>query len=63
MHETGPWWDFGDFCWKCFHGLEWTYEHITPNKLFITAAFICFAWWIKMQNDFNKKAVKEVKYK
>lgn len=63
MHELGPWWSFGDLCWKFFRGLDWTYEHMSPNKIFIVVLFICFFWWLKLQNDYNKKAEKNGTYK
>ena len=59
MDQQGIWYSFGRFCWRCFHGLEWTYDHLSPNKVLIGVAAVCFLWWIKWQNDFNKKAIKE----
>jgi hypothetical protein len=63
MNQTGFWYSFGRLCYKFFHGLEWTYEHLTPNKIFIVAAFACFIWWMAMQNKYNKKAIKAGTYK
>lgn len=63
MPENGFWWSFGHFCWRCFHGLEWMYDHLTPNKVLITVGFIAAGIWIKMQNDYTKKAEREGTYK
>ena len=49
--------------YKCFSGLEWTYEHLSPNKVFIAAAFICFIWWMVKQHNYNKKAIASGGYK
>ncbi|CAN5200104.1 hypothetical protein BH09BAC5_BH09BAC5_26410 [soil metagenome] len=59
MHETGIWWSFGDFCWNVFHGLEWTYNNLSPNKIFIVVLFAAFTWWMAWQHKFNQKAIKE----
>jgi hypothetical protein len=61
--QTGFWWSVGRLFYKYFHFLDWTYAHITPNKVFIVIGFVCFAWWMKWQSDFNKKAIKEGRYK
>lgn len=58
MTQHGFWYSFGRFCWDCFKGLEWTYDHLTPNKVFIAIGSVCFLWWVKWQSDYNKKALK-----
>lgn len=61
--QTGFWWSVGHLSYKFFGGLEWMYDNINPNKVCIAVAFICFAWWMKMQMDYNKKALKSGGYK
>lgn len=63
MHESGFWYSVGRFFYKCFGALEWTYEHITPNKIFIVILFATFTWWMLWQHKYNKKAIKEGGYK
>ncbi|MCX6310696.1 MAG: hypothetical protein NT084_03575 [Bacteroidetes bacterium] len=63
MEPTGFWYSFGHLMYKYFHGMEWIYDHASPNKICIVLAFVCFAWWMKMQANFNKKAIKEGGYK
>lgn len=54
-HE-GFWYSVGDFFYKCFRGLEWTYHTINPNKCLIAIGFVCFAWWMLWQFKYNKEA-------
>lgn len=57
-HE-GFWYSVGDFFYKFFEVLEWTYEHAMPNKIIIAVGFVAVASWIYVQHKYNKKAVKE----
>ena len=59
MQQEGFWYSVGRGFYKCFEGLEWTYNHLSPNKIFIGIGFICFLWWMLWQNKFNKKAASE----
>jgi hypothetical protein len=61
--QTGFWWSVGRAFYKYFHGLEWVYDQITPNIVCIVLGFVCFAWWMKLQMAYNKKALKEGTYK
>lgn len=63
MEQTGFWYTIGRWSYKYFQGLEWAYDHVTPNKICIVLAFGCFAWWMKMQSDYNKKQIREGGYK
>lgn len=63
MNQPGFWYAFGRFMYKCFEGLEWTYYHLSPNKVFIAAAFICFIWWMAKQHKYNKIAATKGGYK
>ncbi|MGL4597768.1 MAG: hypothetical protein ACRCYO_09575 [Bacteroidia bacterium] len=56
MNQEGFWYSVGRGFHTLFEGLEWTYDHLTPNKILIVVGFVCFAWWIKMQSDYNRKA-------
>ncbi|HEU4717373.1 MAG TPA: hypothetical protein VFU15_06060 [Bacteroidia bacterium] len=59
MNQEGFWYAFGRVCYKYFDGLQWTYDHLSPNKILITIGFISFAWWIAWQNKFNQKQLRE----
>jgi hypothetical protein len=61
-HE-GFWYSVGDAFYAFFGWLEWTYEHLTPNKVLIVLGFACFSWWLYLQTKYNKKAVREGGYK
>ena len=58
-NQEGFWWSVGRFCYKCFEGLEWTYAHITPNKILIVVGFVATAAWIYVQHKYNQKAIRE----
>ena len=62
-HPEGFWYSVGHAFYKYFGWMESIYDHISPNKVFIALGFICFAWWLKWQADYTKKAIKEGKYK
>ncbi|HTL81623.1 MAG TPA: hypothetical protein VL651_07955 [Bacteroidia bacterium] len=57
--QTGFWWKVGHLFYRFFHLLEWTYQHLSPNKVFILAGFVCFTWWMLWQHKYNKKALTE----
>ncbi|HLG04101.1 MAG TPA: hypothetical protein VI731_10935 [Bacteroidia bacterium] len=61
-HE-GFWYSIGDFFYSFFKAMEWTYEHLSPNKVLIVLGFICFFWWMWLQANYNKKAVEQDTYK
>lgn len=63
MEHTGFFYTVGRLFYKFFHGLEWTYNHITPNKIFIVLLFVCFGAWLYVQNNYNKQAAKNGTYK
>jgi hypothetical protein len=63
MQESGFWYATGRFFYKCFEALEWTYNHLSPNVIFIALAFICFTWWMLWQHKYNKKAISSGGYK
>jgi membrane protein DedA with SNARE-associated domain len=63
MQETGFWYSVGRFFGKCFRGLEWTYNHLSPNVIFIILLFVCFTWWMLWQHKYNKKAAQSGGYK
>ncbi len=63
MEHSGFFYTIARLSYKFFHGLEWTYNTITPNKIFIVILFICFFWWIMWQHKYNKAAQRNGTYK
>ena len=57
------WNEIGQLFYKYFHFLEWCYQHLTPNKVLMVIAACCMIWWLKWQNDYNKKAQRDGTYK
>jgi hypothetical protein len=56
--QEGFWYSVGRGFYKFFEGLEWMYDHMTPNKVLIVVGFFCFAWWYAWQSKYNKQAAK-----
>lgn len=56
MEQEGFWYSVGRFAYKCFEGLEWTYENISPNKILIVVGFVAVTAWLYVQWKYNKKA-------
>lgn len=63
MHNEGFWYSVGRGFWSFFEGLDWIYNHLSPNIIFIILGFVCFGWWMKLQAGYNKKAAKNGTYK
>ncbi|MEO5643570.1 MAG: hypothetical protein ABIQ40_05970 [Bacteroidia bacterium] len=63
MEHSGFFYTLARLFYKFFHALEWTYNHITPNKIFIVLLFLCVGWWLTMQHNYNKKAAQNGTYK
>lgn len=61
MQQEGFWYSVGRGFYTCFEGLEWMYDHLSPNKIFIAMGFIAFAIWMYVQAKYNKKAAAEGK--
>lgn len=57
-NQEGFWYSVGRGFYKYFEGLEWTYAHLTPNKLLIVVGFIATAAWIYVQHKYNKEAAQ-----
>ncbi|MBI3509424.1 MAG: hypothetical protein HY064_02090 [Bacteroidetes bacterium] len=63
MTGHGFWYSVGRAFYKFFDLLQWMYDHISPNKILILGAFMCFIWWMTWQHKLNKKAIQEGKLK
>lgn len=63
MQQEGFWYSVGRGFYKFFGMLEWTYNHLTPNIIFIILGAICMVWWILWQHKYNKKAIETGGYK
>lgn len=59
MSNEGFWYSIGRGFWSFFKGLDWCYDHLSPNLIFIAIGFLAFFAWLKVQGDYNKKAAKE----
>lgn len=55
----GFWYSVGDAFYAYFRGMEWANDTILINKLLIVVGFVAFAAWMRMQINYNKKALKE----
>jgi len=54
--QEGFWYTVGDLFYKCFEGLEWVYDHLSPNKVLIVIGAACMIWWLLWQHRYNKEA-------
>ncbi len=63
MEHSGFWYTVARLFYKFFHALEWTYNTITPNKIFIVILFICVGVWLFVQQKYNKAAQRNGTYK
>lgn len=55
----GFWYSVGDAFHAYFRGMEWANDTVLINKLLIVVGFVAFAAWMRMQINYNKKALKE----
>ena len=58
-NQEGFWYSVGRFFYKCFEGLEWTYDHISPNKILIVVGFVAVTAWVVVQHKYNKKSASD----
>jgi hypothetical protein len=58
MQKEGFWYSVGRLFYKCFKGLEWVNEHVSPHWILITVGFIFFVYWLRLQGKYNKEAAE-----
>jgi hypothetical protein len=63
MEQEGVWYSIGRGFWTFFEGLDWMYEHLSPNIIIMLAITICVIWWTAWQAKFNKEAQKNGTHK